>query len=305
MLGLLKIQILYAILLATKEERRVMKQDKFKVCSLTGPICIRQYLKSHLGFSTSLIARVKFGGVFVNEKEVHMRATVENGDEITIVYPEEESENIRPIKIPLDIVYEDEHILAINKPINMPVHPSKGNSLPTLAEGVRAYVGHPFVFRAVNRLDRDTSGLVLIAKDPLTSAILCRTIKSGKMKKKYLAVVTGTPSPSEGVIDAPIERESEGNMKRIVREDGKPSNTRYRVIRTLEVGKVLVEVEPLTGRTHQIRVHMAHIGHPLFNDFLYGTRAEAGTYMLHCSTLEFEHPYTNEILRIVAKAPFD
>ena len=281
-----------------------MVETIFQANDITEPICIRQYLKNNLGFSTSLIARVKIGGVYINETEVHMRAILNPCDKVKIIYPDEDSENIKPIAIPLDIAYEDDYILAVNKPINMPVHPSKGNSLPTLAEAVRAYLNRPFVFRAVNRLDRDTSGLVIIAKDPLTAAILCRSIKAGEMKKIYLLIVEGIPTPSEGEIDAPIEREGEGCMKRIVREDGKSSLTKYRVIKAYGDGSSLVEAQPITGRTHQIRVHMAHIGHPLLNDFLYGKRVADGTYKLHCSRLELTHPHTGKRLIIVAEAPF-
>lgn len=266
-------------------------------------INIREYLKKRLGFSTSLIARVKMDGVFINGASVHMRARVYPGDEIKVIYPEEDSEGIPPISIELDVVYEDEHLLAVNKPINMPVHPSRGNSLPTLANAVRAYFGSPFVFRAVNRLDRDTSGVVLIAKDPLTAAKMCRLIKSGGLKKRYIAHVKGIPSPPEGEIDAPIERESEGNMRRVVRADGKHSVTRYKVLEASDLVS-LVEVEPITGRTHQIRVHMAHIGHPLVGDFLYGDRSAEGTYKLHCESVSFIHPYTNELITIHAAPSF-
>ena len=280
--------------------------EKYELCvnDITSPIKIRDYMKNHLGFSTSLIARVKFGGVYLNGEEVHMRAIVSPGDKICILYPEEDSENIKPINIPLDIVYEDEYILAVNKPINMPVHPSKGNSLPTLANAVRAYLDRPFVFRAVNRLDRDTSGIVLIAKDPLTGAKLCRSIKNGGLGKKYIAIVKGVPNSKSGVINAPIERLSEGNIKRVVRTDGKESITEYKVLSTTVDGNSICEIIPITGRTHQIRVHMAHIGHPLINDFLYGERVDNQTYKLHCYLIEFDHPYSDEKKTLLSPPDF-
>ncbi|MBQ8371585.1 MAG: RluA family pseudouridine synthase [Clostridia bacterium] len=265
---------------------------------------IREYLKRQLGFSTSLIAKVKYGGVYLNGTAVHMRATVRDGDTVEVLLPEEDSRGIEPIDIPLDIVYEDEHILAVSKPINMPTHPSRGNSLPTVANAVRAYLGAPFVFRAISRLDRDTSGIVLIAKDRLSGARLCRLMKDGGFTKRYVAHVSGVPSPSEDVIDAPIERECEGSIKRVVREDGKPAITRYRVIKTLPDCSSLCELSPITGRTHQIRVHMAHIGHPLVGDFLYGQRIEGTTYRLHCSSLEFSHPNDGKPLVLYSRPPF-
>ncbi len=261
-------------------------------------IRIRDYLKHHLGFSTSLIAKVKYGGVLLNGVAVHMRATVYDGDRVEILLPADNSDGITPLNIPLDVLYEDETVLAVCKPINMPVHPSRGNTLPTLAGAVLGYINNPFVFRSITRLDRDTSGIVLIAKDMLSAAKLSRSMRDGHFKKEYLARVVGIPSPEEGEIDAPIARESEGAMRRVIREDGKPSRTRYKVISSDEQGNALVSLTLLTGRTHQIRVHMAHIGHPLFNDFLYGERVYEGTYSLHCRFLSFPHPLTGQTIEI-------
>lgn len=263
-------------------------------------IKIRDYLR-RLGFSTSLIARVKFDMVHINGAPVHMRAILKDGDRVTVYFPDEDSENIEPIDIPIDILYEDERILVVNKPTTMPTHPSRGNHLPTLANAVRAYFGAPFVFRGITRLDRDTSGIVLIAKDRLAAAALSEAMKRGEIEKTYLARVIGAPDPRSGRIDAPIEREAEGSIRRIVRPDGKNSVTEYNTLSTDNDGNALLEVRPITGRTHQIRVHMAHIGHPLKNDFLYGERTEDGTYRLHCSRLSFPHPTSGEIMTIECK----
>jgi 23S rRNA pseudouridine1911/1915/1917 synthase len=250
------------------------------------------YLRKILGFSTTLVTRVKFGGVFLNDETVTMRARVNAGDTVTVFFPPEESENIPPIDIPLDIIYEDEHILAVNKPSDMPTHPSKGNNLPTLANAVRAYLGEGFVFRAVNRLDRGTSGIVIIAKNPFAASNLGRAMKERRIHKKYRAVVSGIPSPEEGIIDLPIERECEGSIKRVVREDGKRAITEYRVLEKREDAS-LVLVTLHTGRTHQIRVHFSHLGHPLVGDFLYGEERADG-YSLVCSEIILPHPLTNE-----------
>lgn len=263
---------------------------------------IRDYLTRRLGFSASLIAKVKVGGVFLNRENVHMRATVKEGDLIEINMPEEKSENIPPIAMPLDILYEDDWLLIINKPRNMPVHPSKGNSLPTLANGVMAYMGGDFVFRAVNRLDRDTSGIVIIAKNQLSAAIMSRTVKAGGLEKKYLAIVDGVPD-SVGRIEAPIERECEGSIKRVVQPCGKPSVTEYTLLKSMG-DTSLIEINLVTGRTHQIRVHLSYIGHPLTNDFLYGNKRTEETYRLHCNRITFPHPINEKILRIEAEADF-
>ena len=263
---------------------------------------IRDYLKNRLGLSTSLIGKVKYDNVILNGTAVHMRALVKNGDVIEITLPDEESENIEPIDIPIQIIFEDEYLIAVNKPKNMPVHPSRGNHLPTVANAIRAYIGHPFVFRAVNRLDRDTSGIVLIAKDRICGAKLYQSMKDRAFSKTYLALVEGTPVPERGFINSPIARESEGSIKRIVRGDGKECLTEYEVIKTLCDGTSVLKVTPHTGRTHQIRVHMASIGHPLVNDFLYGTKGE-DTYALHCASLSFPHPISGEIITLNADAP--
>ena len=159
------------------------------VNSVIGEMKIRDYLKGRLGLSTSLIGKVKYDNVKLNGEYVHMRAMVKNGDVIEITLPDEERENIEPIDIAIDIIYEDEYVIAVNKPKNMPVHPSRGNHLPTVANAIRAYVGHPFVFRAINRLDRDTSGIVLIAKDRLSGAKLYQSMKERKFGKTYLAII--------------------------------------------------------------------------------------------------------------------
>ena len=259
---------------------------------------ISEYLKKRLGFSTGLVTKVKFGGVHLNGEVVHMRALVHSGDVIEITFPKEASENVEPIDIPLDILYEDEDVLALNKPRNMPTHPSKGNNLPTLANAVAAYYGENFVFRSINRLDRDTSGIVIIAKNPYSAAKLGRAMKERRFGKKYIALVVGTPTPKKSRIDAPIERICEGNVKRTVRADGKNAITDYNVIETQNDGNSLCEIVLHTGRTHQIRVHMAHIGHPLVDDFLYGERTGKNDYLLKCVEISFPHPRSEEIIKI-------
>ena len=259
---------------------------------------IRDYLTRRLGFSASLIGKVKYDNVILNGRPVHMRASINTGDVIEVIFPEENTECVEPMDIPIDVLFEDEAVLVVSKPKDMPIHPSRGNSLPTLANAVRSYLGKPFVFRAITRLDRDTSGLVLIAKDHLSAALLSRDMAAGRIKKQYVALVEGVPSPLCGRIEAPIEREAPDSIKRIVRDDGKNAITEYEVIKTCENGNSLVKVNLITGRTHQIRVHMAHIGHPLVNDFLYGTEKEGETYYLHCFLITFTHPITRETITI-------
>ena len=255
------------------------------------PVSIKEYLLL-LGFSLTLIKKVKYGGILLNGESVTVRAKVNNGDEIAVILPDEISENIQPMDIQLNIVYEDENILVADKPKNMPTHPSRGNSLPTLANAVMGRYGGNFVFRAITRLDRDTSGLVLIAKDRISAYKLSEDMKAGRIKKEYRALVEGIPECKSGRIDAPIRRAAEGDIRRGVFPDGKSAVTDYTVIDT--VGEnAICEINLHTGRTHQIRVHMAHIGHPLVGDFLYGKRDETN-YNLRCFRLTFFHPVSNE-----------
>ena len=162
-----------------------------------------------------------------------------------------------------------------------------------------------FVFRAINRLDRDTSGIVIIAKDAYTADKLSALMKAGKYSKKYYCITHGVPNPECGIINAPIERECEGSIKRCVREDGKAAKTEYRVLKELPCGNALCEITLHTGRTHQIRVHMAYIGYPLYADFLYGKRIEGEIYKLHAREIAFPHPITGERVVLISKCDFE
>lgn len=266
---------------------------------------VKEVLLSEIGLSVSRLKKVKFTGIYVNGERVTVRKTVKSGDVLTLVFPEDASSDIDPIEAPLDIIYEDEDILAVSKPTSMPVHPSIGNHLVTLANAVMWYYkDNPFVFRAVNRLDRDTSGIVLIAKNAEAAYRLSESMKRGEFKKEYLAIVDGTPSPLCATVNARIAREREGEMKRVVREDGKEAITHYEVLKS-NASHSLVRIRLETGRTHQIRVHMAYIGHPLTNDFLYGIGKPGDTYCLHAEKLTFPHPKTDEPVALYAKVPFE
>lgn len=265
---------------------------------------LKDFLLSEGRISLTALKKIKYSGLYVNGERVTVRALVHCGDTVEIVYPTETASDIAPIDIPLHIIYEDDCMLAVSKPTNMPVHPSRGNSLPTLAGAVMHYYRDiPFVFRAVNRLDRETSGIVLIAKSQQAAYRLSESMKKGQFEKEYLAVVDGAIDPPSGVIDAPIARECEGAMRRVVREDGKRAVTEYETLLTKE-NVSLLRVRLQTGRTHQIRVHLSHIGHPLSDDFLYGTRHPEKSYRLHAYRLTLPHPQTNARLVLCAPCPF-
>ena len=247
---------------------------------------ITTVLKQHFKISTNLIKDLKKykEGIQVNGEHKRVVDFVAKGDILKITIRDTASENIVPTDIPLDIVYEDEDVLVINKLPNMPTHPSMGNYENSLANGVMYYYkskGEERVFRAVNRLDKDTSGLMAVAKNSYIHARLGEEIQKKELKRKYMCIVCGDVE-HDGTVDAPIRRADGSVINRIVAPDGQRAVTHYRVIK--RYGEyTLLEMKLETGRTHQIRVHMAYIGHPLVGDWLYGTEDHniAKRQMLH------------------------
>lgn len=218
------------------------------------------------------------------------------------------SEKIEPEDLPLDIVYEDEDILVVNKDADTPVHPSLNHYHGTLANAVAYYYqqqGKEFVFRCVNRLDRDTTGLVILAKHMLSSAILGNAMKKREIKRQYVAIVAGEDIDDEGTIDLPIDRKDGSVIERVVSPEGQRAVTYYKVLQRKN-GLSLITLRLETGRTHQIRVHMKAIGHPLIGDDLY-----APEYMLmdrqalHSGALTFPHPITGEEMHFEQEIPED
>ena len=281
-----------------------MRELTLNISAIEAGTDVGTLLKKHLKLSSRLITKLKnSGGIILNEEIVTVRKIVSEGDILTVKMPEGRSENVVPVELPLDILYEDEDILIVNKPQNMPVHPSMNNYKNTLGNAVMYYYKDiPFVYRPVNRLDRDTTGIVIIAKTPQASHDLSRQMQQGEFKKEYLALVSGCPDAEYGIIDAPIKREQESIITRCVAPDGQRAVTEYTIIKKHEDCSV-AHIKLHTGRTHQIRVHFAHIGHPLMYDYLYGTEVEGKTFCLHCYKLKFFHPTTKERVCIIANPP--
>lgn len=267
---------------------------------------VKFILKKAIGISDALISSLKKtdDGIKVNDKRVFVNHILDEGDILTLNIPDEKSD-IPETDIPLDIIFEDEDIIVINKPRGMPTHPSLNHYEDTLANGLmKYYSGKNFTFRAVTRLDRDTSGVVIIAKNPFSGAILSENMKAGKIKKEYRAVVNGKINPPSGRIDAPIKRKYESMILRCVSPDGKPGITDYETL-VVKDGFSLLKLSPVTGRTHQIRVHLSYMGTPIYGDDLYGAPQTGEPVRLHCRKVILLHPISGEEMAFFAELPDD
>lgn len=272
---------------------------------------IEQYLRRR-GYSYQNLTQLKkmHESILLNGVWAYMRTPLKDGDILTVHIQERESSpNIPPVRLPLDIVYEDADIIVVNKPAGMPVHPSLNNYENSLANALMYYYqeqGMPFIFRCTNRLDRDTSGLTVVAKHMVSSSILSAMGVRHEITREYLAIVRGALSPSEGTIDAPIGRAGSSLIERKIDfENGEQAVTHYRVMEEKN-GHSLVSLILETGRTHQIRVHMKYIGHPLVGDYLYNPDMEyIDRQALHSHCLSFTHPITGENMEFTAPLPVD
>nr|WP_239585242.1 RluA family pseudouridine synthase [Amphibacillus cookii] len=268
---------------------------------------LREFLREHVGLSRHMIKVLKYDGgkILLNGQIVNVRERLRAGDQIELDFPKEErGPRLIPEPIHLDIVYEDDFLIVINKPAKMATIPSAHHRSKTVANGLIAHYDHlglDYTVHVVTRLDRDTSGLMLIAKQRFCHSFFHQQ----KIERRYQAVIEGKPEKTDGVINAPIARKPDSIIERIVSEDGKPAVTHYQVLRSVKWGSI-VDVKLETGRTHQIRVHFAHIGHPLVGDELYGgSTTLVDRQALHCVYLSFIHPITKTRIQLESDWPAD
>lgn len=268
-----------------------------------------------LGFSSALLKKLKFteGGILVNGQFVTVRYVLQEGDVLSLAM-DDTAEDVSPYIVPaplsLPVLYEDAELTAVNKPPDMPAHPSLGHKLDTVANALAYRYGEkPYVFRPVNRLDRDTSGVMLTANSKLSAFRMARLMQTGQIRKAYVAVLCGHLPLKEGVIDRPIRRMAESIMIRETCAPDAPgahnAETRYRILAETEEYTVAAAY-PITGRTHQIRVHFTHLGCPLVGDDLYGSASpRIARHALHAAVTSFPHPTTKEEMVLRAPLPED
>ena len=276
---------------------------------------VERILRREYQISSGLLTSLKTNGkIFINEYVCRSVDTVSLGDVISADVAEDlspEKQRFAQYKMPLDILFEDDYIIVVNKPGKLESHPCPSNRESTLANGIMYYwaqKGEYHNYHIVNRLDKDTSGICVVAKNRFAHGCLSSQMKQGVFKKEYFAICHGALQPDEGVIDFPISRAEGSVIKRMISDYGKPAITEFKVIKSTEDKRYsLVKIQLKTGRTHQIRVHLSHIGFPIIGDWLYGNgdkeRELINRHALHEFKVEFFHPATKEQLLFVAELP--
>lgn len=291
------------------------REISYKIASEYAGQKVSEYLRGR-GFSKQNLTDIKFNltgsGIYISGEKVLQNHLLSSGDELRVLIVEKGgSEKIPPVNIPIDIVYEDDDLIVVNKPSDMPIHPSLNNYENSLANALMYYYnakGHDFVFRVINRLDRDTSGLTIVAKNIISANILHNQQKTGQLQKEYFAVVEDFDGslPISGTIELPIGRKDGSTIERIVDlQNGETAITHFDLV-SHSNGLSFIKLHLETGRTHQIRVHMKAIGHPLVGDFLYNPSSELmNRQALHVGRIGFVQPITGEQILLTADCPAD
>lgn len=282
-----------------------MDRIKKTIAELHHGLKIKDFLKDELNLSSRLVRRSAMEGrIHVNGSRVRLDYILREGDELDVLLEAEEVQHIEPEDIPIEVVYEDASMLVINKDPGMVVHPTKSYQSGTLANAAIHHFrskGEQTIVRLVSRLDMDTSGLIILAKNQFIHSRMSTLMQEDKVDKWYLALVQGDFPDDTKRIDLPIFRDPDGPYQRVIDDRGQRSITEVSVLERAN-GFTLLRLKLLTGRTHQIRVHLSHLGYPILGDTLYGRESElVGRQALHAYELMFEHPMTGECLDL--KAP--
>ena len=273
-------------------------------------LTINNILANKLNISSRLLYKlIKHNNISLNGKSCDTRCITKINDILSVDFSyEEDNSNIIPTQMDLDIIFEDEWILIVNKPAGIAVHPSILHYSNSLCNGIRFYfdfINLNKKIRPVNRLDLNTSGLVIFAKCEYIQEYLISEMKSNEFKKEYLAICEGIFDNKSGTINLPIGRKENSIIERVISKDGKASITHYDILKEFEKYS-LVKCVLETGRTHQIRVHMSHIGHPLLGDSLYGSTSDfIPRQALHCYSLSFIHPISKKFMSFTGELPLD
>ncbi len=271
---------------------------------------VKEVLKAEFSMSDRLLLKLKkLDKIYLNGNVTSVNHPVLENDLIECYLDyEEDNSNIVPTEMPLNIIYEDEAYIVVNKPAGIPVHPSMDHYTDSLSNGIAFYfnqIGLKKKIRPVNRLDKDTSGIVIFAKNEYIQECLVRQMKSKEFIKRYIAVVNGNLDNLEGTINAPIARKEGSIIERCVSETGDIAITHYKVLKR-KTDFDIVECILETGRTHQIRVHFAYLGHSLLSDTLYGTSSSLiNRQALHAYEVEFSHPLSKKKVKYIATVPED
>ena len=289
-----------------------IRRLELKITPELAGIKVDTLLKRHMELSGTVVRRIKWlnDGILVDGVRVNTRFQPAEGQVLSVRLSDPERRSgIVPTPGPLDIVYEDGDILVLNKAPGVPVHPGPGHYDDTLGNYIIAHYDETGVeadFHPVHRLDRGTSGLMALAKHPHAQEVMKNQLHTGDFQRTYLAVCEGVPEPASGVVDAPLGPKPDSLVEQMVREDGKPARTHYQVL-SVHGDRALLKLRLETGRTHQIRVHMAHLGHPLTGDFLYGRedRKLISRPALHSAELTLKHPISRQIMTFSAPLPGD
>lgn len=271
---------------------------------------VQEILTTSLGVSRRMVQKLtRASGIRLNGRAAYLQRKVRVGDVVAARISHEEDPGLDPVQMPLQILHEDDQLLVVDKPAGLLVHPVGTSSKPTLAHGIAHHLlqaGTRTRVRPVHRLDRDTSGLLIVAKSAFAHQALDRQLRNRELKRTYLAFVEGSPSPPEQVIDSPIGRHPrDPSLRAVVERGGDPALTRFELLEPYP-DAALLEVQLDTGRTHQIRVHLAHIGHPLLGDVRYGAAVNPlPRQALHASKLAFHHPLTGAEIELKSALPDD